>query len=163
MLKNLLFTTIFFLLISATIPAQNQEQPKTENLLSCLVGTWEFKLGRRSGTREIKALYGDYSVEYLEKFDQDGIEAKGFIIFNAEKNQYLSLGLHNRPGTGGAGIGTPDGKNKIVFRPSTKDEEQKPTESWLIIDAKDKFRYVLRQQNPNGEWQVVWEAVFTRK
>ena len=54
----------------------------------------------------------------------------------------------------------PDGT--IVFRPALDGQEEHPTESWLIIESSDRFRFELRQLDEDGVWRERWRAIFDR-
>jgi hypothetical protein len=141
---------------------RNQTQSR-RNLLPELVGSWTFTLGKRRGTREIRALYGDHAVEYDEQFEGTSIRGRGFLTYDAVRHRYLSMGLHDAPGTAGASVGTPsDDGATVVFRAVGGAEEDYPTESRLIVDGPDRFRYVLKQLRDN-EWRTIWTAEFVRR
>lgn len=143
--------------------ASEHQVPRAFNLLPNLVGGWRFTLGARTGTREIRALYGDYAVEYDESFDGSEVRGRGFLAFDAARGHYLSLGVHNAPGAAGASVGTPqnDGRT-VIFRPSTPGPDEPDTESWLVVDGANTFRYEARRQRA-GTSTLVWTAHFERR
>lgn len=145
-----------------TEPRVSAMRAAPHNMLPSLVGAWRFRLGDRRGTREVRPLYGDYSVEYVETFDGTDIQGRGILTFDPSKGRYLSMGLHNRVGTGGSSVGTPVGEaTTIVFRPTLTDQEDYPTESWLIVQGPDRFLYELKQR-VDGTWRTRWTAEFSR-
>lgn len=153
---------VLALALAAVLTEPNAAQTAPPNLLPALVGTWAFELGARRGIRVIRPIYGNEAVEYRETFDGADLEGRGVITYDPAKRRYLSMGLHNRPGTAGASVGEPrDDGTTVIFRSLLPDDEQLPTESRLVVESSDRFRYELRQR-VDGEWRLVWTARFRR-
>lgn len=137
---------------------------RATRILGTLPGTWNFTLGKASGTRVVKELYAERVVEWSETFDGRDVDGKGFIGYDPQRALFFSMTVHNGPGDYGFMTGQLDPtEDTIVFEPTGLPSESGAFKSIFRLQDADRFTYTAVVKGDDDEWSRAWVASFERQ
>lgn len=138
------------------------------DVLRTLVGTWRFEIWfagnlagapDASGTRVVRSLFDDLSLEWSEQVDHSEIRSQGVIGFDANADRFFSSTLSNAGAEFLAGV-LDDAEPRITFNPMPLSAEPvaggaSVRSAALLLVDRDHFTWTPLDHS--------WRAVFTRQ
>jgi len=150
-------------------PARTHLAP-ARGMLQTLIGTWRFEIWfagnlggdpDASGTRVVRALFDDLSLEWTEQLDHSEIRGQGVIGFDASADRFFSSSLYSAgPGAEFLAGLLDDAEPRITFTSLPLSAEPAPgtapvRSAALMLLDRDHFTWTPLDHG--------WRAVFTRR